>query len=234
METEFMLVTAPPPSPLLPSSSSQPTSALSKSLKGLLRKSGKSKGFLGLKPIRVRLFSPVNTVVSTAATALSAAISVPFSVGEFPEVSSLQTLYDEVRILKIYFHFMPYVSAPVTAGDTFDAAYAIEFDPSVSAPSSVNTVMESSHMVGPLFVSAPSATGVNYPSLQKYHTLSANLPAPLVPVGGSDCIGRGWFTVDGTSPIVAVLNLYHTAMGTGGISNLRYYLSLDCEFKMRT
>jgi hypothetical protein len=193
-----------------------------------------------LKPIKVKLFSNQTRINSSLASALSINVAITASSAQFSEFSSFQTLYDECRVMNIKVHYSPLILIPATSvgGNGFFSAYAVEFDPSISGPSSVALVLESQHNTGPLTTYAPASTALTtpgqFPSTHKFYQLSAKTPGPLAPIVASDCPGSAWFAVDVTAPVVGVLNGYQSAMGTGGQSTFDYLLELDVEFRMRT
>jgi hypothetical protein len=220
-----------------PSSSalSAPKAMLRRSL--LSRKSGGgTRSYLGLKPIKVKHFSNLLSSTSSSASSLSVNSALVFNASNFPELNSFAALYDEVRVNHITLHHMPWILTPASAGASFSTgALSIEFDPSISGPSSVSSTIESSHTTGPFFLSGGAALGNGLqPSYSKYHKLQAKMPAPMAPVVASDCVGSAWFTVDVTPPTVAVLNGFFTALGTTGVIEVEYLWELDCEYKMRT
>jgi len=209
-------------------------SGVKKLMRGV--KSGKG-GFS--KPIKVKLYGALNNITSAAASAMSINIAVVFNAGTFSELSSFAALYDEAKVTAVVLHFMPFVSAnSSTAGtlNSFQSGYAIEFDPSVGGPSSIQSALESQHSVGPYLVgSTSSLTGIGLgTTLQKYKILRAKTPGPLAPIVVSDCPGSAWFCLDVTAPTIAVFNGYHGAMATAGTSTCSYMFQLDCEFRMRT
>jgi hypothetical protein len=203
------------------------------------RAPGGGKSFKGLKPIKVSLWSIQGAASSGAASALSLNSALTFNSSTFPELSSFSQIYDEVRILRARLHYHPFVQTLATVTTlsdncTFTGAYAIEFDPSISGPSSINQVQESTYSSPVLFVTAYGLNSAGSPSIVPYRTLDAPLPPPMAAIVASDCVGRAWFTVDVTPPVVCVMNGYHSALTTTGVTGLLYYWELECEFKMRT
>jgi hypothetical protein len=191
--------------------------------------------FSGLQPIKAKLLSSIQFVSSAAASALSINAAVVCNTSTFPELSTFAALYDEVSVKNIKLHYQPFVST-VSAGVGYTTgALALEFDPSVGGPAAVQAVLESSHSVGPLFLSQGTANGgANYPSCLHYRTLAAKMPGPLAPIVSSDSPGSAWFTLDVTPPTLAVINGYWDALGASGIVTMFYFVELQCEFRMRT
>jgi hypothetical protein len=197
---------------------------------------GKGKGgFKGLQPIKTVLNSVVVTVTSGAASALSVNSAITFNATTFPELADYSLLYDEARVKSIMVKYFPYTSAFSGASPLVSfGALAIEFDPSISGPSSVNSCLESTHSVGPWVVGGPNGADSLFPSFLQFHKFKATLPKLLMPIVASDCVGQGWFTLDTTAPVVGVVNGYQTALGTSGQVQWVMYYFLECEFRMRT
>jgi len=223
---------------VVPSESQSSLRAPMSKVLGVLR--GQKGGFNSLKPIKVKLWGAPSNIISSAATALSINTVFTFNTSNFPELSSFAGIYDQARVMGVHWNFMPFFQTTSSSLNQqfFESAYAIEFDPSISGPSSVQMVLESTHHSGPFFVSCTSAGAGgaigSIPSVQKFKRLSAKTPGPLAPIVASDCVGNAWFTLDVTAPIVCVINGYHLAAGTLGVTAVSYYMELDVEFRMRT
>jgi hypothetical protein len=200
------------------------------SLKALLRGS-RAKGFAGLKPIKVKLWSSLGIYTSTASSALSINTNYAFNSSNFPELSSFINLYDEVRVLKVKLH---YWMETVTIGVGYNVgagALAIGFDPTAVTPTSVNNTCENSFTTGPLAFSPINANGSLF--LQKFHTLVASAPK-LAPITSSDCPGNAWTTLDGGTPFTShVLLGYANSLSTAGQVAVSCYFELDVEFRLR-
>jgi len=174
-------------------------------------------------------------VTSSAAAALSINQTVVSNTGNFPELTDFFPIYDEMRVLAIHYAWTAYVLTPSSGVNNATMALAIEFDPSISGPSTYAQVLESSHHTGPYLLSSGSTGGGSLqPSLKKYELFSAKMPGPLAPIVASDCPGSAWYAVDVTAPVLAVLNGYITALGTAGVTQLRFTPMIDVEFRMRT
>jgi hypothetical protein len=208
----------------------------------LKRMSGRSGGFSGLKPTRLKLWSAAQGVSSSAATAMPILSSIPFNATTFPELTAWMSVYDECRILRAKLHYKFYATtSPSSAPITYDCGIALIFDPSIGAPTSVGAVCEETFTSGPLFTEVGKyASGAGDISATmamnsaKFASVSAT-PPKLVPITSSDCPGSSWFVMSGsTAPTAIVLSGYATALGTGGIVTFRAYVELDVEMKLRT
>jgi hypothetical protein len=191
--------------------------------------------FKGLKPIKLRLLGIAVTLSSGINTALSNASLVIFNSSTFPELSSFFNLYDMVRIINQGILFHPYVSVAAAATSAgIQGAIGIDADTTVGAPSTINTVLESSHSYGPFWITntlQPSQNVSAYKQLQY-----SRVPA-LSPVSTADSPGGSWFPI-ADNPVTAI-NLFSVitnmgALGTSGQTSLSYYPYLDVEMKMRT
>jgi hypothetical protein len=193
-------------------------------------------GFDGLKPIKVKLWSVVGGTSSSGASA-NAQISLwSLSTGNFPELTDFLAIYDEIRMLSVRVHAFPYVSlAPAAAPFTSTCVFNVQFDPSVSAPSSITNALQESYHVGPIEVCCgTNAYAASAPFQQKYLSRSAK-PPKLAPISGSDCPGSSWITLDATTaPTMVAVGYYTTALGTSGIVSMKLYVELDVELRLRT
>jgi hypothetical protein len=188
-----------------------------------------------LKPIKVKLFSVQTTLTTGAAAALSWIVPVTFASATFPEIAAFTTLYDECRVLGVKVHYTLYEPAPGTAPSLSTGAVAIGFDPTAGTPSSTNNVMEESYMEGPLLLGAGVNNNSRDPTLSSYRIITAKPPAMLAPITSSDCPGKAWFCVDGTTPpTIFTWQGYFSALAGPGTLNYTAYFELDAEFKLRT
>jgi len=194
--------------------------------------------FSGLRPIRARILSALQSDLSAAATTHTTNLSVAFNSSTFPEIADFMLIYDECRVLKVKVHYRPFVSTASTAGSVVaTGAVAIMFDPSVLNPTQISQILEETYSVGPFLVT-PFVNGNSSQSsmgVLPFLTISANTPGPLAPITSSDCPGSAWFTLDGsTAPVIFQWYALITSLGTLGVTSLPAMYELDCEFRMRT
>jgi hypothetical protein len=193
-----------------------------------------SHGFLGLRPIRVKLFSSQQSVNSSVATALTFLTAVTYNSATFPELIDFNAIYDECRMLAIKVHWRPFATVPSSAAITniIAGAAAIGFDPSAGAPSSLGNIMQESYADGPLTLSCSTVSTI--PSCERMRVVAGRVPS-LAPITSSDCPGSAWFTVDGaTPPTLATFSIYFNALGALGVVSAFYQYELDVEFRLRT
>jgi hypothetical protein len=193
-------------------------------------------GFDGLRPIKVKLWSVVGGTTSSAASNLAQISLWSLSTGNFPELADFLAIYDQLRMIKVRVHAFPFVSlAPAASPFTSTTVINLQFDPSVSAPSSITNALQESYHVGPFeTVCGTNSYAASAPFQQKYLTLSAT-PPKLAPITGSDCPGSSWITLDATTaPTMCAVGYYSTALGTSGTVTMKLYVELDVELRLRT
>jgi hypothetical protein len=192
---------------------------------------GTGRSFTGLKPVRAKLFSSAFATNGVANTAYGAITNV--TTANFSEFTSFEAVYDEMRVLAVVFHWMPYLSVASSAPVTVTAS--VEFDPTAGAPSAIYQPLEGSFSAGPYFLTSASSGTVNEPTVRKYFQIHADPPAPLAPITGSDVPGKSWFAMDTGTPV----NLFTWQMCTttptgGGVVSGTYLHELHVEFRLRT
>jgi hypothetical protein len=233
----------------LPSSSSQTTSSATPATKDTPTISLKStmtrlqhislktgsrtgRGFSGLKPVRAKLYSTLFGAISAATAALTVNSNVTLTAGNFPEIASWMTVYDEMRIIKGALHYSNWIQIQASANPNLSfGAIAIMFDGTAAAPTTVDGVMQEtfSRFLTPL---SGASIASAHPTM---HKLDFNVGKPLVSLTSNDMVGSSWFTLDSTSaPSMAVVHLYATDGGTNAVTGLKYVLEFDVEFRMRT
>lgn len=213
------------------SSSSTPASTTVTIPRNLLRG---SHGYAGLKPIKVKLFSTLQSANSAAAGALAFINSATFNSATFPELVDFAAIYDECRMLRFKAHYrvFPTVVSSAANSNFVAGAAAVSFDPTAGAPSSLANIMQESYVDGPCTLS--TTTLQQYPSNERMRTISGRVPH-LAPITSSDCPGSNWFCLDGgTAPILATFQVYYAALGTSGVISAFYQYELEMEFRLRT
>lgn len=215
----------------------QPLTAL-KGVKGLLRSVRSGKSFNGLKPVRMKLFSPLQTTSSAAATALQQNTSVLFNGSFFPEKTDIALVYDEGRVLNIKVHYTLILPALGTNHQVTYGALSIEFDPTVTAPTAMEQLLQSSFNSGPTVLSGGAgsyAGGVQSIRPTPFNILSGKPPSPLSVVNSADCVGNAWFTLSTDSPAIFQWRGYFSALpAAAGVIQIACIYELDMEFRMRT
>jgi hypothetical protein len=200
------------------------------------RKGGKGKGYDGLRPIKVKLFSLMQQSSSAAATNLVVNTNIALNAATFPELANFGVVYDQLRMLGVKLHYFPYILTPGAAPVNSIFACSLQFDPNIGNPASVTSELEESYNSGLLFL-APGVNGAtNQSSLMHlpYRTLKASAPK-LAPITGDDCPGSNWVVIDAsTAPTMVVVSAFAGALGAGGVVSMSYTVELDIELRIRT
>jgi hypothetical protein len=204
-----------------------------------LRSLREGGAFSGLKPIKVRLTTPMYTDTGSAATANTLSRIVQFTSTFFSEIASYSALYDEARVLSVKLLCQPFISTNATVAPFWSFfSTSLEFDTLVAAPGSLIQPMEASHHLGPLFLVplTNSATQGGNGNPVQFHTLRAKLPGPsLAIIDSTDCPGTAWFTLDsGTNVQLFNHRAFLSATGSTGVTTLASFYVIECEFRMRT
>jgi hypothetical protein len=146
-------------------------------------------------------------------------------------------VYDEIRMINAHFHFVFGYSVPGTGTELAVCNAAVTFDPSAGAPTTSYGLLEESFNSGPLVNIIGNAGGVGQVVTRpngRMDLVTGRAPR-LAPISTSDCPGSAWICLDGaTPPTMLVQQAYCAPLGTGGISTITYFTSLDVEFRLRT
>jgi hypothetical protein len=173
-------------------------------------------------------------IASAANTALVGNVVWGLNSTNFPDLTNIIGLFDEMRIIKGRIHFM-FNTDTVGAGfnQVTPAALGVTFDPISTAPTSVTSVMNQSYHTQPYLLNSTST--LLSPQPYRLETLSFTMPSPLAPITSSDIPGSAWFALDGgTAPTLLLIQYWCDRMGAGGTSALTYIVELDIELKIRT
>jgi len=190
------------------------------------------KSYKNIKPTRTKLWSVGANSVSSVNTALSVGTNVAFGTSNFPDVTAMVGLYDEVRFLSGTLHYLFLAATPGTLYNA-PAACAVAFDANIGAPSSVTQVVTNTYH-SPPYILNTNSTAV-YPNPHRFHSLHFKMPGPLAPVVGNDTVGNAWMTLNNTAaPVLLTLLAYIPPSGTSGSTEFIYYLEFDIELKIRT
>jgi hypothetical protein len=210
------------------------TISLKSAMTHLSLKTGRSigRGFKGLKPVRAKIYSTLFGAVSSASTALTINGNVTLTAGNFPEIASWMTVYDEMRVLGGRLHFCNWlVGAASSSPNISIGAVAVMFDPTAGAPSTVDGVLQESFSAYTHPITGYSLS-TNPPFMK---SLPFHVGKPLISLTSNDVAGSSWFTLDNSStPTMGVVHLFATDCGTGSIVGCKYQLEFDVEFRMRT
>lgn len=187
--------------------------------------------FKGLKPVKATLTTNDIGHASAAATAMAINDTIILTTGNFPELASFMVVYDLMRIVKGRIRYVPLL---LTAGGglSFGAVSAL-MDQTSSAPSTVEQIREETFSSDPFMVAGALTLGIQNQS--KFKVLPFHFSSPTAPVGTNTNCGNDWFVLDSTNaPHIVQVQAVLTALTGTGVTQLSYYVELDCEFKMRT
>jgi hypothetical protein len=191
-------------------------------------------GFGNKKPFKTKLVSSQFSITSSTNTALNVNQQIAMTTSNFPDLTSFQLLFDEIRVLKGQLHYHFDVSTAATnSGTPSAAALGLVFDDSQPAPTSLSQVLILTNHTPPLVInpigSATSFNGLPYQKLNFQQPKIAVLPATTV-----SPVGNNWFSTDPVSTnIVVDVLAYCDGIGASGVTKLTFWLVLDVEFKMR-
>jgi hypothetical protein len=205
------------------------------SLRQLLRTAmhGNKGKFNGLKPIRIRLMSTQFNQSSATPGTNSVNNSITLTTGNFPELASFLSVYDEMRVLKGAIHWYTSVSGTgANSGIAFNATSCL-FDQTAGNPTSVNGVLEETFSQGPFALASVSSNFAL--NSTKMHRLDFHPPTSTAPIGTNVNPGRSWFILDSTNaPHIVQVNHFCTNPTGTATTVFAYYVELDVEMRMRT
>jgi len=178
------------------------------------------------------IYAPLVIATSAAATALAVNTQIQFSTATFAEITSLALLYDEVRVKQVKLHHRFYCTTVSATSTPSIGIAAIEFDAGFPAPVTSFGLLESQWHSEPVLVYP--ALGTNTGSQQAHlEKVVARPPAPLEMLTSSTTPGNGWFSIDSSNPIIAVVAAYASPLGAAGIISIAYFVELDIECRVR-
>jgi len=190
-------------------------------------------GFRNIKPFKTRMVQTANTNLSSAASSLNGNVLVAMNSTFFPDLTSISSVFDYMRIKGGRMHYKFYTSTSAS-GPALNclAGACLCFDPSFTTPGTLVFTQTQSYHTPPYLLNGSSSL---MPTTEKFNTLSFKMPKGTVPITSDDSPGSGWFNLGGaTACDVANILFFAGALGTNGVTAFVFFLDLDVELKIRS
>jgi len=194
---------------------------------------GKGRGgSFRFKPMKgIRLFSILQSSVSSPATALNVASPFVLNSATFPELGSWYSIFEAARVTHVKIHWnVTSTVSPTAAYTAATSASSISFDSNSGAPGSIYGVMDNEWHQGIFTVPAFLATDAS--GMIPFRKFGAKVPSIAVPVGTEVNVGNAWFNTNSSAfPTAGVFQNYTSASGTSGVYTLQFMLEILMDFR---